>query len=115
MPGEIKVLTDPVFLRSAKKLMADEELAEFKSYISRNPFAGQVIQGTGGVRKIRWASGGKGKSGGVRVIYFLVNKASQIILFDIYSKSEKDNITGAERNELKKITTAYKRSERRKQ
>ena len=57
---------------------------------------------------------GKGKRGGVRIIYFLITKDAQIILFDVYAKSEKENLTKAERNQLKKLTAAYKRSERSK-
>ncbi len=56
----------------------------------------------------------KGKSGGVQIIYVLITKEAQIVLLDIYAKSNKDNLTQAERNRLKKITTAYKRSERSK-
>ena len=58
------------FLSSTKKLMNDEERAELVGYLARNPTAGDLIPGTGGVRKIRWGLEGRGKRGGARVIFF---------------------------------------------
>lgn len=69
-----------------------------------DPKKGVLIKGTGGVRKLRWLSGksNKGKSGGVRVLYYYL-KDLVIILITVYSKSEKDDISGEERNQLKKL------------
>ena len=60
--------------------MSDDEYAAFQTYLANNPLSGDVIQQTGGLRKIRWAAGGKGKRGGVRVIYYHVTVDSQIRL-----------------------------------
>jgi len=63
------------------------------------------MQGTGGIRKLRWASGGKGKSGGVRVIYYYHNESIPLFLLTIFGKGEKANLSKAERNELSKFTS----------
>ena len=68
-----------------------------------NPKAGAVIQETGGLRKVRWAIKGKGKSGGVRVIYFHVTAAAQIRLIAIYKENIKDDLSAAEKKALKKF------------
>jgi hypothetical protein len=58
------------FIRKAKKLLSEDERQELVSYISAPPESGAVMEGTGGIRKLRWARQGMGKSGGVRVIFF---------------------------------------------
>ena len=57
-----------IFTAAVLTLLSDQEYAEFQQFLASRPTAGDVIQGTGGLRKLRWAAGGKGKSGGVRVI-----------------------------------------------
>ena len=61
------------------------------------------MQGTGGVRKLRWAAKGKGKSGGSRVIYFFYNETIPLFLLTIFGKNEKANLSKSERNELAKL------------
>jgi hypothetical protein len=70
-------------------LLSDDEFALFQGFLFSNPKAGAVIQETGGLRKVRWAIKGKGKSGGVRVIYFYVTAAAQIRLIAITRKESK--------------------------
>jgi hypothetical protein len=71
------------------------------------------MQGTGGVRKLRWASKGKGKSGGSRVIYYFYNETIPLFMLTIFGKNEKINLSKAERNELaklvKELIKSYKR------
>src|ERR1039458_8892194 len=64
---------------------------------------GDVIPETGGVRKLRWSARGKGKRGGVRVIYYFHNEAFPLLLLTVYAKNQKANLTKAERNDLKKL------------
>ena len=70
------------------------------------PTAWPVIRGTGGARKARAARGGRGKSGGVRIIYFVVSQRGVIYLIDIYAKNEKEDLTDAERREIRKLVAA---------
>lgn len=88
----------------ARKLLSENERTELICYLAAHPEAGVVMEGTGGVRKLRWAREGRGKSGGVRVIYFYYNDGMPLYLLTIYGKNEKDNLSAAERNELAKLT-----------
>ena len=72
--------------------MKDEEYRLFQLYLMNNPEKGDVIKGSGGVRKIRWAINNKGKSGGIRVIYYWKDKASEMWLLTLYAKNEQDSI-----------------------
>ena len=68
-----------------------------------HPKAGDVIQDTGGLRKVRWASGGTGKRGGVRVIYFHAVRQRQVRFLLIYRKGVKDDLSAAEKKVLRKL------------
>jgi hypothetical protein len=74
------------------------------NYPTAHPQTGVVLQGTGGIRKFRWASGNKGKSGGVRVIYYFYNESIPLFLLSVFGKKEKANLSKSERNELAKFT-----------
>jgi hypothetical protein len=91
------------FIKKALKLLSEEERHELVSYLAAHPATGSVMAGTGGIRKLRWARQGMGKSGGVRVIYFFHNAGMPLYALTIYGKGEKDNLTAAERNELAKL------------
>lgn len=93
----------------AEKLLTEAERKEVVDIIASAPLVGDVIQGTGGVRKIRFAKGNKGKSGGVRVIYYYYNEESPILMLDIFGKNEKDNLTKEERNSLAKVVAILKK------
>lgn len=96
----------PVFERQARGLLDEDDVREIEQELMQDPTAGNVIAGTGGLRKLRYAVGGKGKSGGVRIIYFHRNKKGRLYLVTVYHKSAKDNLTKAERNEMKRLTAA---------
>ena len=72
--------------------MKDEEYRLFQLYLMDNPNTGNIIKGSGGVRKIRWAINNKGKSSGIRVIYYWKDKSSETWLLTLYAKNEKDSI-----------------------
>jgi len=72
--------------------MKDEEYRLFQLYLMSNPEKGDIIKGSGAVRKIRWAINNKGKSGGIRVIYYWKDKASETWLLTLFAKNEKDSI-----------------------
>lgn len=91
------------YQRQAKKYLKDEDNEALINYLSNTPKAGEAIEGTGGVRKLRWGGDGKGKSGGNRIIYFYHNDKMPLYLLTVFGKKDKDNLTKAERNELKKL------------
>ena len=99
----LTVVETPSFLRDAKKLLDDEERESLVNYLSSSPHAGDLIKGTGGIRKIRWAREDTGKSGAYRVIYFFHSMEIPLFVLNIFAKNEKANISQAERNELKKL------------
>ncbi|MCX6149566.1 MAG: type II toxin-antitoxin system RelE/ParE family toxin [Ignavibacteriales bacterium] len=99
----ITIVELPEYIKRAEKILLEEERDELFYYLSSNPKVGALIQGTGGIRKLRWVSKGKGKSGGSRVIYFFYNETIPLFLLTIFTKNEKINLSKAERNELEKL------------
>lgn len=97
------VVETPSFLKAAEKLFSAEEREAIVATVAANPECGDLIQGTGGFRKLRVGRGGMGKSGGARVIYILRNENFPVFLVAAYAKNEKENLTKAERNELAKM------------
>ena len=100
----ITIVELPEFIRKSEKLMSVEEHDRLLSFLATHPTAGVLIQGTGSVRKIRWATGNKGKSGSSRVIYFYHDPGMPLFLLTAFSKSERENLSKAERNELAGLT-----------
>lgn len=93
--------TEP-FQRKIAKLLSGEEKNDLIAYLSEHPGSGDLIQGTGGLRKLRWARGSKGKSGGVRVIYYYHGEMMPLYLLAVFGKNEKANISSGEKNILSK-------------
>jgi hypothetical protein len=98
------VVETPEFLRDALslKLTGAQRLA-IVAWIATNPETGDVIEGTGGARKVRFAGKGKGKSGGYRVISFFTGTDIPVFLLNIFAKNEKTNLTPRERRVLKTV------------
>lgn len=91
------------FTKKVIKLFSDDVFNEFQLLLIQNPEGGDVIPGSGGIRKYRWQAKGKGKRRGARIIYYFAVSEEEIFLLDIYTKNEKVNITLPELNELRKI------------
>ncbi len=93
----------PAFEKKANALLTKETFEDLLDYLESNPNKGDLISGTSGVRKLRWKTGknDRGKSGGVRVLYHY-SKGILVLLITLYGKSERDNISHRERNELKR-------------
>lgn len=100
MPVLITVAETPEYIRCSEKLLPAADRMEVVEYLAANPKAGDLMQGTGGVRKLRWARGGRGKSGGVRVIYYFHSDAMPLYLLTVFGKNERSNLSKAERNDL---------------
>lgn len=96
------------YLKRSEKVLSEEERGFVIDFLARNPEAGEVMKGTGGVRKVRIAIRGKGKSGGARVIYYFHSDKLPLFLFDVYAKNEKDNLSKAERNALRQVIESLK-------
>jgi len=97
----------PIFTEDVLNLLTDEEYAEFQEYLAKNPLAGDVIQQTGGLRKVRWAAGGKGKRGGVRVIYYHITADCQIRLLLIYKKGIQDSLSAEQKKILRQMNEGW--------
>jgi mRNA-degrading endonuclease RelE of RelBE toxin-antitoxin system len=80
------------FTKYVYDYLSDDEYQGMQNYLLQYPEAGKVVPGSGGVRKVRWRMAGKGKSGGVRVIYYFKKQDDEIWLLTIYSKNEVENI-----------------------
>ena len=80
----------------------EENLLELQLILLENPKTGPVMQGTGGLRKMRYAFDGRGKSGSVRVLYVDYEKHERILFLNVFAKDEKENLTKEERNQIKK-------------
>ena len=93
------------FQKSAEQAgMSEKEIAQLIDYLAANPDAGDEIKGTGGCRKVRVAGRGKGKSGGYRVITFFSGPTIPLFLFYAYSKADRDDLDGKQRNALRTVT-----------
>jgi hypothetical protein len=95
----------PPFERHRQSYLNDERFHEFQQMLMKNPEAGDVIEGTGGLRKVRFADEkrGKGKRGGLRVIYYWWLPGKQFWLYTVYNKDEMDDLTAAQRKALKEL------------
>lgn len=96
------VVETPSYLRAAEALFSEAEREKIVSMVASDPECGEVIQGSGGFRKVRVGRGGLGKRGGARVIYILRNENFPVFLITAYPKNEKANLTKKERNDLAK-------------
>lgn len=86
----------------------DDELSQLQQVLLENPKAGDVMKGTGGLRKVRFAFLGSGKSGSVRVCYIDIEGVLEIHLIDVFAKNEKENLSKAERNAIRIVVEQIK-------
>ncbi len=99
----ISVAETQPFQRKAAQLLSEIEKSELITHLSANPSAGARIKGTGGIRKLRWSYGGRGKSGGVRVVYYFHDLDMPLFLLTLFGKNEKSNLSMEEKNTLSKL------------
>ncbi|HZZ94241.1 MAG TPA: hypothetical protein VFE23_16895 [Usitatibacter sp.] len=93
----------PLFTRQVLRLLSDEEYGTLQAALIARPDAGDLIVGTGGLRKLRWRRSGTGKRGGARVIYYWLSADFEIRLLMMYPKSVKDDLAVAEKAALRRV------------
>lgn len=98
---EIKETT--LFTKLIQDLMNDEEYRLFQNALILNPASGDIIKGSGGIRKIRWRLANKGKRGGVRFIYYWITDMEQIYMLLVYPKATQEDLTHQQLTAIKKL------------
>jgi hypothetical protein len=104
----LTVVETTAFARRAGKLLTTEEYEELISYLAFHPEAGDEIPGTGGVRKVRFAAKGKGKSGGVRAVYYYYDDANPLFAIFLYGKNEQADLAPAQAKEVAVLAATIK-------
>ncbi len=93
----------PIFTRLVRRFLADDEYRLLQAALAIRPQAGAVIRGAGGLRRIRWVAEGRGKSGGLRVIYYWVVDRNTILMLYLYPKAEQDDLSPSQTRALRQI------------
>ena len=101
-PCMLRVVETLLFQKQWPRYWTEQERGEFAAYIAESPDVGDVVRGSGGIRKVRWSRAGSGKSGGVRVIYYLRTAQEELVLLTLYAKAKTDNITGVKLKEIRR-------------
>lgn len=81
-----------LFTSLVQSYLSDDEYGSLQMAIAANPEAGDIVRGSGGVRKLRWSGSGRGKRGGIRVIYYLRSARGEVWMLTLYAKNEADSI-----------------------
>jgi mRNA-degrading endonuclease RelE of RelBE toxin-antitoxin system len=97
------ILETSLFTRQIDRLLSLDSYRDLQNHLMDDPKRGAVIPGTGGLRKVRWQTGSRGKRGGIRVIYYWIVDQSAILMLLAYPKSEQDDLTAAQKRKLRQI------------
>lgn len=93
----------PIFTKLIQKLISDKQYHLLQLQLSVRPESGDIIKGSSGIRKLRWSGSGRGKRGGIRVIYYYFTDDEQIYMLFAYPKSKKDNLSSDQLKQLKQL------------
>jgi mRNA-degrading endonuclease RelE of RelBE toxin-antitoxin system len=94
---------DPFSRTAASAGLTEDERQAITEFLASNPEAGDIIPGTGGLRKLRWPGKGKGTRGGYRVVYYFFNEAIPVYLLAVYPKGQQIDLTAAQKKQLTKL------------
>ena len=108
--ARITVVETKAFAARTKSRMSTAEIERAIETIACDPLCGELIQGTGGIRKVRFAIEGRGKRGSVRIVYYYHNASIPVFLLTVFGKNEKANLTKAERNALGTVARALRQN-----
>jgi mRNA-degrading endonuclease RelE of RelBE toxin-antitoxin system len=97
------IIETSIFTKKIIALLSDEEYRSLQNDLIETPTLGDLIQGTGGIRKVRWGVSGRGKRSGIRVIYYWATRHDQIFMLHAYAKNELDDLTKDQLSALKEI------------
>lgn len=101
------IIEASMFTRRIKELMSDEDYKDLQEALVNRPDMGAIIQGTGGLRKLRWKLENRGKSGGIRVIYYWVTADEHIYMLLVYPKNEQEDLTPEQKKVLQTIVERW--------
>lgn len=101
------IIETPIFTKLITGLMSDDEYKDLQEALVTRPEMGALIKNSGGLRKVRWSLEGRGKSGGVRVIYYWMSADDQLYMLLAYPKNEQGNLTDAQVSALRKIVERW--------
>lgn len=101
------IVETPIFTRLITSLMSDDEYRGLQEALVNRPDVGDLIQGSGGLRKVRWKLGSSGKSGGVRVIYYWVTEDDHIRMLYVYPKGKQEDLSKEQLKQLKAIVERW--------
>ncbi len=110
----IQLFTTRTYERAIRKLVSEVDRKELELAIATNPSEAPVIRGTGGIRKLRWAGSGRGKRGGIRAIYFYHVGLRAVYLLTAYAKSDRGDLSSADKKVLSKLVSAIKKEDKKK-
>jgi mRNA-degrading endonuclease RelE of RelBE toxin-antitoxin system len=97
----------PEFAKAAERLLGEQAHERLIEFLGLNPQAGVIIRETGGMRKLRWFGSGRGKRGGVRVIYYFHSERLPLLALDVYAKNEDENLTASQKKQLRELVAQF--------
>ncbi len=106
------IIETSIFTRQIATILNEDEYRDLQNVLVATPGAGEIIQGGGGIRKIRCGASGRGKRGGARVIYYWANNHDQIFMLFAYAKNERDDLTKDQLSALRQIVISEFKHER---